>query len=177
MASASASALASAVFACAVGNGDLRSAQLNYSADGKSKGVATVIFKKHGDAARAFAEYNNRTLDDKPMRIELVVNPDVASRRLKPAANAAAAAAAALTARVGGTGGVSKARTPAAGAAAPAANGTGRGRRGRGGRGGRTPKPAVTNADLDAEMDAYMGNATPSAPAAAIVTDLANALM
>ncbi|KAJ3369670.1 hypothetical protein HDU91_007001 [Kappamyces sp. JEL0680] len=61
--------------------GPIRSAQLNYNAEGKSKGVATVIFHKAGDAHRAFQEYHNRPLDEKPMRIELVINPE--SSKLK----------------------------------------------------------------------------------------------
>ena len=56
--------------------GPVKSAQLNYNAEGKSKGVATVVFTRHGDAAKALSEYNGRKLDDRPMRIELIVNPE-----------------------------------------------------------------------------------------------------
>ena len=59
--------------------GTVRSAQLNYNAEGKSKGIATVVFSKKGDASKAFAEYNNRTLDGRPMKIELIVNPEAAA--------------------------------------------------------------------------------------------------
>ncbi|KAI8893574.1 hypothetical protein BC833DRAFT_531636, partial [Globomyces pollinis-pini] len=57
--------------------GPVRSAQLNYNQDGKSKGVATVIFSKLGDAHKAYTEYHNRPLDNRPMKIELIINPDV----------------------------------------------------------------------------------------------------
>jgi THO complex subunit 4 len=59
----------------------VRSAQLNFNQDGKSKGVANVVFVKAGDAHKAFQEYNNRPLDEKPMKIELMINPE--SSRLK----------------------------------------------------------------------------------------------
>ena len=62
-------------------SGPVRSAQLNFNQEGKSKGVATVVFSKAGDAHKAFQEYNNRPLDQKPMKIELMINPE--SSRLK----------------------------------------------------------------------------------------------
>ena len=68
--------------------GPVKSAQLNYNAEGKSKGVATVIFHKAGDAAKAFAEYNNRTLDNRPMKVELIVNPESANFKAVPAPTA-----------------------------------------------------------------------------------------
>lgn len=58
--------------------GPVKSAQLNYNADGKSKGIANVVFVKSGDAHKAFTEYHNRPLDNKPMKIELIINPDSA---------------------------------------------------------------------------------------------------
>jgi RNA recognition motif-containing protein len=45
---------------------------------GKSKGVANVGFFKLGDAHKAYLEYHNRPLDNKPMKIELLVNPESA---------------------------------------------------------------------------------------------------
>jgi THO complex subunit 4 len=58
--------------------GPVKSAQLNYDSNGKSKGVANVTFVKAGDAQKAFNEYHNRPLDNKPMKIELIINPDSA---------------------------------------------------------------------------------------------------
>jgi hypothetical protein len=37
-----------------------------------------VIFQKAGDAHKAFQEYHNRPLDNKPMKIELIINPESA---------------------------------------------------------------------------------------------------
>ena len=51
---------------------------LNYDSNGKSKGVANVSFVKPGDAHKAYTEYHNRPLDNKPMKIELIINPDSA---------------------------------------------------------------------------------------------------
>ncbi|KAJ1339601.1 hypothetical protein BSLG_005780 [Batrachochytrium salamandrivorans] len=120
------------------------------------KGSATVIFNKHGDASKAFAEYNNRTLDERPMKIELIVNPGAPALRLGPATGTA------NSHRNSGSGGVTKTRGPAR------ASGGGRGGR-------RAPKKPVTAADLDAEMDMYI-----AAPVSALIRPevniLANAL-
>ncbi|KAF8609425.1 hypothetical protein BDV93DRAFT_143618 [Ceratobasidium sp. AG-I] len=43
--------------------GQLASVQLNFDAQGRSKGTATVIFQKKGDANKAFQQYNNRLID------------------------------------------------------------------------------------------------------------------
>jgi THO complex subunit 4 len=56
--------------------GPVKQAQLNYDANGKSKGIANVTFAKPGDAQKSFNEYNNRPLDNRPMKIELIINPD-----------------------------------------------------------------------------------------------------
>ncbi|KAH6564733.1 hypothetical protein BASA82_000877 [Batrachochytrium salamandrivorans] len=139
--------------------GPLRSAQLNYNSEGKSKGAATVVFSKHGDAARACTEYNNRTLDERPMKIELIVNPDAPALRLGPSNGGGLG-------RNTGAGGVSKSRTPARSSAPGKRDGAAAG----GGRGRRGPKKPVTAADLDAEMDLYIATPAPDA------TQLANAL-
>ncbi|KAJ1344536.1 hypothetical protein BSLG_000060 [Batrachochytrium salamandrivorans] len=140
-------------------SGPLRSAQLNYNSEGKSKGAATVVFSKHGDAARACTEYNNRTLDERPMKIELIVNPDAPALRLGPSNGGGLG-------RNTGAGGVSKSRTPARSSAPGKRDGAAAG----GGRGRRGPKKPVTAADLDAEMDLYIATPAPDA------TQLANAL-
>ncbi|CAE6536542.1 unnamed protein product [Rhizoctonia solani] len=46
--------------------GALSSVQLNFDSQGRSKGTATVIFQKKGDANKAFAQYNNRLIDGTP---------------------------------------------------------------------------------------------------------------
>ncbi|KAI8910896.1 hypothetical protein EDD86DRAFT_189236, partial [Gorgonomyces haynaldii] len=114
--------------------GPVKSAQLNFNEQGKSKGVATVLYQNPGDAAKAYQEYNTRTFDNKPMRIELIVNPESSGfQKLAQVPRQQ-------------QGGVNKTRG-------------GRGAR-RGGRGGRTrsPKVALTSEQLDAEMDSYMND-------------------
>ena len=49
---------------------------MNFNEKGVSKGVATVLFVRPGDAHKAFQEYNNHPLDNKPMRIEMIINPE-----------------------------------------------------------------------------------------------------
>jgi THO complex subunit 4 len=43
--------------------GPLKDVTLNYDANGKSKGVATVLFARRGDGAKAHTQYNNRLID------------------------------------------------------------------------------------------------------------------
>ncbi|KAI8917545.1 hypothetical protein DFJ77DRAFT_456801 [Powellomyces hirtus] len=144
--------------------GPVRSAQLNYNANGKSKGVATVIFRTAKHAQDAIREYHNRALDGKPMKIDLVVKADAA-----PALTSAAAPR-----RQGQGLGVRNGRSNV-----PARGGVRKGRQG--GREKRTPK---TQEDLDAEMEAYMKDETTmelDAPSAQPATNgvnlnLANAL-
>ncbi|CAE6431248.1 hypothetical protein ACGC1H_001297 [Rhizoctonia solani] len=128
--------------------GALSSVQLNFDSQGRSKGTATVIFQKKGDANKAFAQYNNRLIDGKrPMKIEIVMDPtkvpppSLASRvapapeAKQPAAKAAAASGTAAAAKTG----------------KPAARGRGRRRK-------NNERPAKSAADLDAEMEVYKAN-------------------
>ena len=70
--------------------GPVKSAQMTYNAEGKSKGIATVIFASHGHSAKAISEFQNRTFDgrvremikQKPMRIEVILNPEAAAAAL-----------------------------------------------------------------------------------------------
>jgi THO complex subunit 4 len=43
--------------------GPLREVNLHYDANGRSKGVASVIFQKKGDGNKAYQQYNNRLID------------------------------------------------------------------------------------------------------------------
>lgn len=118
--------------------GPLKQCSLNYNAEGKSKGVANVVFSRVGDGTKAVKEYNNRTFDGRPMKIEMVLAPNAI-----PTITAANRLGAPVTGRDGAT--------------AKRGRGAGRGR-GRGGRkGGPSRKPA-TAADLDAELDGYMND-------------------
>ncbi|KAJ1529113.1 hypothetical protein HK096_009200, partial [Nowakowskiella sp. JEL0078] len=53
--------------------GPIQTAQLYFDEKGRSKGAASVVFMKPGHAYLAHQEYHKRTLDNKPMQIELVV--------------------------------------------------------------------------------------------------------
>lgn len=121
---------------------------MNFRANGQSTGQVTVEFQRAEDAAKAYANYNNRVIDGKKtLRVEEVVDPArAAALRTAQAAAAAAPAAAAATAT----------QTRAAGAGR-----RGRGRPGRGGRGAgsrREARPKKTVEDLDAEMEDYSSN-------------------
>jgi THO complex subunit 4 len=116
--------------------GPLKHCSLNYNEKGKSKGIANVTFVRPGDGTKAVKEYNNRTFDGRPMKIELLVNPSALP--VVTAAN-----------RLGAP--VNKGRD----AVAKRGRGAGRGRGGK--RGGPSRKPA-TAADLDAELDGYMND-------------------
>ncbi|KAJ3286414.1 hypothetical protein HK104_009048, partial [Borealophlyctis nickersoniae] len=124
--------------------GPVRSAQISFDATGKSKGIATVVFNRSGDAAVAVREYHNRTLDGRPMKIELVVKADAIDMAL-PTSNGRHSETSASNGR--SSGGARR----------------GAGRRRGGGRGGgprSAPRPRKTPEELDAEMDAYMKDET-----------------
>jgi len=135
--------------------GPLREVNLHYDSNGRSKGVASVIFQKKGDGNKAYQQYNNRLIDGKrPMKIEVVVDPS----RLAPIPSLAS-------------------RVAPAENTSPITNGT-QAARSRGGaprgRGGKKPgsrkteRPQKTAEDLDAEMEDYTAsNAAPATTAAA----------
>jgi len=134
--------------------GAVRECQINYTREGRSKGSATVIFVRSGDATKAYNQYNNRLIDGKrPLKIEVVV--DLTQPPSPPT----------LAQRVGDTREVrmSEDRGPRRdGRAGPD-------RRGRGGRGGGrrggNERPQRTVEDLDAEMADYVAS-TDDTPAA-----------
>ncbi|KAI9197348.1 RRM motif-containing protein [Polychytrium aggregatum] len=120
--------------------GPVKVATLNYDATGKSKGTATVVFHRKGDAARAVKEYHNRTLDERPMKIELVVGVD----------SVASAAPTRNTPNIRNVqrSGIRK------------SNNSGPARGGRSRQPAREKRPAKSQADLDADMDSYMKDST-----------------
>ncbi|KAI0296471.1 hypothetical protein BC826DRAFT_1005319 [Russula brevipes] len=86
--------------------GPLREVNLHYDANGRSKGVASVIFQKKGDGNKAYQQYNNRLIDGKrPMKIEVVVDPSrlaatpSLASRVAPAENTAVVTNGTQTAR------------------------------------------------------------------------------
>ncbi|GAA6012564.1 hypothetical protein JCM11491_005435 [Sporobolomyces phaffii] len=136
--------------------GTVRSVNLSYNAQGKSKGIATIQFHKADSATAAYQQYNKRLIDGKrPMKVEIIVDPSRAGRapaasltqRLAPAAPSATVAAA-------GGQAVQQARQPRQ----PGAGGRRGG--GRGGRGARAEKrPAATVESLDQEMSDWQAQA------------------
>ncbi|KAF8527619.1 hypothetical protein BU17DRAFT_81861 [Hysterangium stoloniferum] len=126
--------------------GPLRDVTLTYDSRGVSKGIASVVFNRSGDAAKAYTQYHDRLIDGKrPMKIEIVVDPRKATSSLAARVSAPAPAVDNMIidsvprgARGGGR----------------------RGGRGRG-RGGRkhNERPEKTVEDLDAEMADYTGTA------------------
>jgi len=133
--------------------GPLREVNLHYDANGRSKGVASVIFQKKWDGNKAYQQYNNRLIDGKrPMKIEVVVDPSrlaatpSLASRVAPVENITVVTNGTQTAR--SRGGVPR-----------------RGRR-QGAR--KTERPQKTVEDLDAEMEDYTtSNAAPAAATAA----------
>ncbi|KAI5795064.1 hypothetical protein EDC01DRAFT_705679 [Geopyxis carbonaria] len=143
--------------------GPIKHAVLTYGPDGRSRGVATVEFKKSEDAAIAAQKYNGVEVDKRPMKVELVVDPN---------------APASFADRVGQPNKIvtksNRAEKPkpiAKPAAGRGARGSTRGR-GRGGAGSGRGKPKTAE-QLDQEMSDYFdgGSAKPagsnSAPAPA----------
>lgn len=137
--------------------GHVKTCSLSYGPNGVSRGIATIVFSKNGDAEKAAATYNGVLVDKRPMKVELVLEPKVPG----------------LEARVGAPNPVpatSKAAAkpkPATNTAPKAVNNPrGRGARrggpaGRGGRPGR-PKPKTAE-ELDAEMADYWDGSAPAA--------------
>ncbi|KAG9025609.1 hypothetical protein FRB95_009972 [Tulasnella sp. JGI-2019a] len=73
--------------------GPIKEATLHYDAKGHSKGMATVVFSRKGDAPKAVAQYHGRVIDGKrQMKVELVLDagqapaPPTLSQRVAPSA-------------------------------------------------------------------------------------------
>ena len=133
--------------------GPVRSAQLNYNAEGKSKGVANVVYSRSGDAAKAVKEYNTRTFDGRPMKIELIISADAAVVSVPAVSRLGAPVQGSKTQGYFLLRGLIR-------LSARGANVRGRGgksQRGRGGRRNNNGKPK-TQEELDAELDGYMND-------------------
>lgn len=138
-------------FASAVGVGKPKKVLLQYGQNGRSLGMAQIVFSKHEQAVKATAALNGVKIDNRPVRVEMLVSaanippaaaqPSLADRvtqpkkdKPKPATAAKAAPASAKNAR--GRGGRAEGR-------------------GRGGRAGRERTKKKTVEELDAEMADY----------------------
>ncbi|GAN08419.1 conserved hypothetical protein [Mucor ambiguus] len=119
--------------------GTLKRAFLHIGPNGKSAGIADVVFQSSQDAERARNTYNNVELDGRPMRITQASIISAVSNA--PASNAPRRS----NLRGGNNGGRRDNNNSSSG-----------GRRGGGNKRESRPKPSQQ--DLDAEMDSYMGN-------------------
>lgn len=52
--------------------GPIKSCELDYDKEGKSKGTGTVIFVNHSDAIKSIEEYQDRELDGKEMKLHII---------------------------------------------------------------------------------------------------------
>lgn len=138
-------------FTSAVGVGRPKKILLQYGPTGRSLGSATIIFNRHEQAVKATAALNGVKIDNRPVRVEMLVS----------AANLPAAAAQPSLADRVTQPKKDKPKPATAAKAAPAAAGKGRGGRaetrgrGRGGRAGRERTKKKTVEELDAEMADY----------------------
>lgn len=159
-------------FASAVGVGKPKKVLLQYGPTGRSLGSATIIFNKHDHAVKATAALNGVKIDNRPVRVEMLV-----SAANLPAATAQPSLAdrvtyvsrprhsfTTLTMCSQNKKDKPKPATAAKATPATAARGRGRGEtRGRGergrGRGGRDRPKKKTVEELDAEMADYFPTA------------------
>jgi len=89
--------------------GPVRSVHMIYTSTGKSTGQATVLFKNKGDGNKAHTAYHNRMIDNqRPMKVEIALDPSTLVSLASRFAPAPAARGSAPTRRRGAT----SARTP-----------------------------------------------------------------
>jgi len=137
--------------------GAIKKVDISYGFNGQSRGIANVTFARPDGASKAFQVLNGLLVDNKPIKIEIVVSsaqaaaipaPKSFSERVtqpRPHPKSAAADKHGNTA--------TKATT--------AVRGRGNGRRGRGGRSSRPTKK--TAEELDSEMADYFESANANA--------------
>jgi len=137
--------------------GPIKRSVITYGPNGQSRGIATIEFVKPQDAATAAQKYNGVEVDKRPMKVELVVDPNapasfadrVGAPKQAPAAKAAATKPKPVAAK------------PARG------RGRGRARGGRGGSGVARSKPKTAE-ELDQEMSDYFVGGTTNAASATV---------
>ncbi|EON61514.1 hypothetical protein W97_00729 [Coniosporium apollinis CBS 100218] len=131
--------------------GPVKKVLLTYGPNGQSRGVATIIFSKSSDAAKAAQQLNGIKVDNRPMKIEVVLG----AKDVPPPAPAKG-----LNERISQPKPAAKAQPkPATATKATASKAATRGRARRGRNAGRA-KPKTAE-ELDAEMQDYFdGGAT-----------------
>jgi len=137
--------------------GPIKRVELSYGPGGVSRGVANIIFHRYESATKAVAECNGIPVDNRPIKVELILDaknakaippPKGLSERVSQPKAQPKSAAETKT-------------TTAAGARGKDARGRGRGR-------GRNARPAKKTAEeLDSEMVDYFGASTGIAEAGA----------
>jgi len=128
--------------------GQILEATINYDISGRSLGKADLTFARRSSAQAAIAKYSGIPLDGRPMDIQWATATGISAPAVPRVLNRISRG------RVGG-GGIGR------GMNKPQRGGAGGGRgggRGRGGRGNTTKVP--TAAELDAELDAYVKDAS-----------------
>lgn len=139
--------------------GPVKRVMLTYNQNGTSRGIASIVFSEADTAAKAAKELNGLLVDNRPMKIEVVVDASHAPEVAPPKP---------LTERI--VQAKSQPRPATATKAATTARGRFRGRGGtRRGRYNHRPKPKSVE-ELDADMVDYWANenadSTQGAPAA-----------
>ncbi|KAF2152530.1 RNA-binding domain-containing protein [Myriangium duriaei CBS 260.36] len=150
--------------------GPVKRVFLNYTKNGRSTGVANIVFSQPNSAATAAKSYNGIKVDGRPMKIEVVMGAQyvpepAAPKTLKDRIVAPPKSAAAKPKPAGNAKGGANANAANTGAATGGRGG--RNGRGRGGRKGAA-RPKKTAEELDADMADYFvppagGDAAPPA--------------
>jgi THO complex subunit 4 len=131
--------------------GPIKRVELSYGPGGNSRGIANITFVRLESATKAVKECNGIPVDGKPIKVELIVDANVAKAIPPPKG---------LSERITQP----KPQPKSAASTKTNAAGSTRGRgKGRGGRGGRNPRPIKkTQEELDSDMVDYWqaGNTT-----------------
>ncbi|KAI0517383.1 hypothetical protein F5B22DRAFT_121869 [Xylaria bambusicola] len=129
--------------------GPIKRVELSYGPGGVSRGIATVTFHKPDGASKAFSQLNGILVDNRPMKIEIVVTGDKAASII-PAPKT-------LTERV--TQPKAQPKSAANDKKKDAGKAAGPGARGRKRRPARSSRPAKKTAEeLDSEMADYFNS-------------------
>lgn len=145
--------------------GAVKKVMLTYGPTGRSRGTATIVFSKPGSAAVAARDLNGVKVDNRAMRIEVVLGANNVPAAAAPKSLGDRIAKPKNAAQESKKGAAAKAAKPAANGT----EGTAKNARNNKKKSGRAGKPKPKTAEqLDAEMQDYFGGGEPNgaAPAA-----------
>ncbi|KAI9158628.1 mRNA export protein mlo3 [Paramyrothecium foliicola] len=158
--------------------GPIKRVELAYGPNSQSRGIASVIFNKPDGASKAFQKLNGLLVDNRPIKIEIVVGAAQADKVIPPPAKTLAERTSQPKAQPKSAASNKQTAKATKGATAKGAATTGKGRRG-----GRSARPTKKTAEeLDSDMADYFGggstnensaNAAAPAPAAGTAGDAA----